>query len=192
MECFLNLVTNRLSHNNEVCKIGITLRYLMKKLGVIMGGADRLDEHALEELIHRTVVDITRQIAKIDLRLCSQDPDPANELCTLHTTIDGDYHTELVLHADRALLHRLTENMMEAKTTDPEDMEEYSKEFFNVLCGHIVSEIFRRTKLPARFHTPCFAYGDTDEEKAKDKIRIRYASDQAERAELLHDKIAFE
>ena len=55
-----------------------------------MGGADRLDEHALEELIHRTVVDITRQIAKIDLRLCSQDPDPANELCTLHTTIDGD------------------------------------------------------------------------------------------------------
>ena len=53
-----------------------------------MGGADRLDEHALEELIHRTVVDITRQIAKIDLRLCSQDPDPANELCTLHTTID--------------------------------------------------------------------------------------------------------
>ena len=54
-----------------------------------MGGADRLDEHALEELIHRTVVDITRQIAKIDLRLCSQDPDPANELCTLHTTIDG-------------------------------------------------------------------------------------------------------
>ncbi|RGE68939.1 chemotaxis protein CheX [Anaerotruncus colihominis] len=157
-----------------------------------MGGADRLDEHALEELIHRTVVDITRQIAKIDLRLCSQDPDPANELCTLRTTIDGDYHTELVLHADRALLHRLTENMMEAKTTDPEDMEEYSKEFFNVLCGHIVSEIFRRTKLPARFHTPCFAYGDTDEEKAKDKIRIRYASDQAERAELLHDKIAFE
>ena len=118
-----------------------------------MGGADRLDEHALVELIHRTVVDITRQIAKIDLRLCSQDPDPANELCTLHTTIDGDYHTELVLHADRALLHRLTENMMEAKTTDPEDMEEYSKEFFNVLCGHIVSEIFRRTKLPARFDT---------------------------------------
>ncbi len=31
MEYFHKLVTNLLSHKNEVCKIGITLRYLMKK-----------------------------------------------------------------------------------------------------------------------------------------------------------------
>ena len=115
------------------------------------------------ELFRQLTEDITQKItldvAQIDLRLSDHQPNPDDDLCTVYTSVAGGYKTRLVMCAQRKFLHRLTENMMGEPSSDPDDLEEYTKEYFNVLCGRLVGEIYRVTKRGAKFHPPFFHEG---------------------------------
>lgn len=113
----------------------------------------------LHELICDMTQKITQNVAHIDLTLCDMEPDPHCDLCSVYTTLSGGYSSCLVLCAERTFFHRLTENILGHPTDDPEDLEEYAKEYFNVLCGRLVGEIYRVTGQGAKFHPPCFQEG---------------------------------
>lgn len=113
----------------------------------------------LRELICDMTQRITQNVAHIDLSLCDIEPDPQRDLCSVYTTLSGGYSSCLVLCAERSFFHRLTENILGHPTDDPEDLEEYAKEYFNVLCGRLVGEIYQVTRQGAKFHPPCFQEG---------------------------------
>ena len=140
-----------------------------------------LDQATMYSLIDKVIVEITQQVAKINLTgnptLSNQDP---TKLCSVQTVLDGLYHEKWEFCADREFFHRVTENMMESKSDDPTDLEEYSKEFFNVLCGHLVAEIFRYTKVPTRFEVPSFAPASPCTQTEREDLSMCYSSDHAE------------
>lgn len=113
----------------------------------------------LHEMIRLITEKTTLDVAQIDLRLCSEEPNPQGDVCTVYTSFAGGYQTRFVLCADREFLHQLTDNMMGEHTDDPEDLEEYAKEYVNVLCGRLVGAIFHETRMGASFHPPMFVNG---------------------------------
>ncbi len=115
-----------------------------------------LDSQTISDLIYSVTTRVTHQLAQIDLRPTPIDQTLDDEPHVVYTTLSGAYQTKLILYAHRGFLQRLAENMSGEPLSDPDDLEEYSKEFFNVLCGQIVREIFQLSKAGAYFHSPIF------------------------------------
>ena len=145
------------------------------------------------ELVQRVTIRITKQVAKIDLSCSDNSLDIAKEPCTVYTTLDGTYHTNLIFCAEKEFLRRMTENMMGEPIQYADDVEEYSKEFFNILCGHIVREVHKETKSGASFYPPCFVDGhyapDMPEHCAE--AMIWFTSNHSENMVLVRDSIQF-
>lgn len=64
--------------------------------------------------------------------------------------VEGACSIELRFLAEPALLRCLVENMSAAPAGDQE-VQEYAMEYFNVLCGRFISEIYKATGISARF-----------------------------------------
>lgn len=121
------------------------------------------------------------------IRLAQQEASQALEqFAEVYTEVDGTYHALLTFRAEWPLFRQLTENMLGEPISEPDDVEEYTKEFFNVLCGRLVSEIFILTKSPARFYPPCFLLEACEipcDEGAFTSV-LSYRDEEGDRAEL--------
>ena len=60
------------------------------------------------------------------------------------------FRSSCIFFAQRALFMRLTKNMV-GYDPDEEEAQEYAMEFFNILCGRFVSELYKASKTSARF-----------------------------------------
>ena len=98
----------------------------------------------------------------------------------------GLYHTSLSLCAEKSMFVRLTRRMMEKEDVTSREVELFAKEFFNVLCGHVATQLYQITKVPARFHVPAFCQGRYMPENHLPHIVLTYSSDENESAQLIH------
>ena len=144
----------------------------------------------LQELICTVTQQITQSVAHIDLTPCELEPDPHQDLCFVYTTLSGVAPVRLVLCAERTFLQRLTENILGHSTSDPEDLEEYTIEFFNVLIGRLVGEFYRATHIGARFHPPLFGEGHYTAQLASPealKNSVSFSDSNSEHIMIVHD-----
>lgn len=77
----------------------------------------------------------------------------------------GDYDMRIILSADAHVMQTITKNMKRGREVAEEDIPIYSGEFFNILCGHIVSTVNTQNKKKASFGIPKFikgSYPETD------------------------------
>lgn len=115
-----------------------------------------LQMEELSPIMERVVCDITQRVGRLELSPAQQASSEGHgPRCALQTTLDGAYRSRLVLAGDYAFFSHLAENMMGGPPA-PEDVEDYALEYFNMLCGHVVAEIFRETQAAAKFHCPIF------------------------------------
>ena len=68
----------------------------------------------------------------------------------------------------------------------PEDLEEFSKEYLNVLCGKVTGAMFQATQIPARFGTPVFYHGRYEPEGQEVQFILTYSDEHSEGAQLIH------
>lgn len=152
-------------------------------------------EDDLQELIDETIQKSVWETARIHLRHCESNNVSKKDLCTVYTTFDGGYKVRFVFCAERAFMKRIAGNMLGEPVTDAGDIEEYMKEFVNVICGHVVAAVFKRTKTAARFHCPDFAEGcyvPAHDKHGTDKIiTTSYIDEYSEIATVLNDKFSF-
>ena len=149
-----------------------------------------MQRERLTEIFDHVVRDITQREAGIVLH--SSQTQLEGELCTVYTTFDKGYHTSLSLCAETAMFLRLTQGMMEREEVTPQDVEDFAKEYFNVLCGHIVTTLFRETRIPAKFLPPSFQQGRYIPEHHLRHIVLTYSSDEQEHAQLIHHALTEE
>lgn len=64
--------------------------------------------------------------------------------------VNGDYQIELRFLAEPHLFFRLAQNMI-GREPKEEEVQDYAMEFFNVLCGRFISELYKATNTSARF-----------------------------------------
>lgn len=158
-------------------------------------GCPLLKEEVLQPLIDKTIKELFWEVAKIRLHRCEECDVVPKDLCTVYTTFSGGYQIRFAFCAEREMMKRITENISEEPVTNPDDIAEYMIEFINVICGHVVSSVFRKTKTSARFHSPCFAEGfyipENDNGSTNTIITTHYVDEYSERATLSNDRFSF-
>ena len=94
-----------------------------------------LTKEKLAQILDQALQDVTERTAGVRLH---QGEQPLGEdLCTVHITFDKGFSTSLTLCADTSLLARMAGNSFHEETVTAEDLEEFSKEYLNVLCGKV-------------------------------------------------------
>ena len=114
-------------------------------------------EHKIAEILDSVMQEFCCLIG--DISLCEHHDVLSEDICTVCTTFEGGYHATLVLVADHALLRRLTQRAMEEEEVAPEDVEDFSKELLNVICGRVVAKLSRAAHISSRFGIPVFCIG---------------------------------
>ena len=112
----------------------------------------------LSPIMERVACEVTRHVGQLELRPVLDENFPAETGgCQVQTTLYGGYHSRITLTSNYLFFFNLAKNMMEESPT-LEDVADYAVEYFNVLCGHIVAEIFRVTGVTAKFCGPIFGH----------------------------------
>lgn len=145
-----------------------------------------LSLNQLREIYGSSTCLVTEQTSGI--RLEPRDVQLDGDVCTLYTSFDKNVHSGLAMYADSRLFHRLTQRMMRAEEVNAQDVEDFSKEYFNVLCGHIAVALFRDTKVAARFQIPAFHRGWYRPKEQEERMRLDFLSDGNEGIRLIHYK----
>lgn len=138
----------------------------------------------LEQILDQAVQDVTERTAGVRLR--QGDQSPGEDLCTVQITFDRGFRTSLTLCADTGLLYRMACNSFHEESVSPEDLEEFSKEYFNVLCGRIAGAMFRATQVPAHFGPPKFYRGRYTPEDREIQFVLTYSDEHCGGAKLIH------
>lgn len=114
-------------------------------------------QQQLLHVLHTSIQDTTHRFAGISLSETSGSL--SDDICTVHTTWEGDHKAVLLMRADRALLTRLTQNILHSNTVAPQDIEDVATEYFNIICGQVVSRFYQVSQTPSRFQVPRFHSG---------------------------------
>lgn len=138
----------------------------------------------LEEIFDKVTRDVTERVAGISL--CREDTHPTGNLCTVYVAFERGVCTGVSFCAEEALFVRLTRYMMQEEEVTPQDVEDFTKEYFNMLCGYISGQLFQATKISSRFGIPYFYRGRFMPEGHEIHFAINYTSDENERAQLVH------
>lgn len=143
-----------------------------------------LSQKELEEVFDQVVREVTEQEAGIIL--CPEEELPSGEFYTVHINFEKGFQSSLSLCAEVGMLTRLTQNMMQEEEITPRDLEDFTKEYFNVLCGQIAAKLFGVTRIASRFGPPLFCRGHYQPENHKEHFALGYSSDRNERVKLVH------
>lgn len=143
-----------------------------------------MPQEQLEELFDAAVREVTQSTAGVHLYQGTVPPE--GELCTVYITFKNGFHSSLSLCADTAILTRMAKNMLQVEQLTPQDVEEFSKEYFNILCGQIATLLFQTTKVASRFDVPTFHLGRYEPEDHQKQFTLSYSSDQLGSAQLIH------
>lgn len=143
-----------------------------------------LTKEELEQILDQAVQDVTERTAGV--RLHQGEQSPGGDLCTVQITFDRGFRTSLTLCADTRLLYRMACNSFHEESVSAEDIEEFSKEYFNVICGKITGAMFRATQVPAHFGPPVFYHGRYEPEGQEIQFVLTYSNEYCEGAQLIH------
>lgn len=145
-----------------------------------------LSRDELRTLLDQVTRDITNEAGVVLRPLDGGEQAPGEDLYTVYITFNRRINSRLALCAGMSLFVRLARNITMMEDISPQDAEDVAKEYFNVLCGHILARLFPVTKVPARFSVPAFCPGQQVMEGFSENIILNFTSDQRERVQLTH------
>lgn len=142
-------------------------------------------KHELQAILNCSIQDITSRFAGI--QLLEEDTALSDDICTVHTILEGGHPAALLLCADTALLTRLAKIIMRRENVTPQDVEDVATEYFNIICGRVAAGIFQTAHIPSRFQSPRFRTGRYLPESASAcRCVLNYTSGNNERAQLIY------
>lgn len=143
-----------------------------------------MEKEELAQILDQAVQDVTERTAGV--RLHQGNHLPGQDLCTVQITFDKGFRTSLTLCADTGLLYRMACNSFHEESVSPEDLEEFSKEYFNVLCGRVAGAMFQATQIPAHFSPPVFYRGRYEPEGREVQFVLTYSDEGCGGVQLIH------
>lgn len=143
-----------------------------------------MSEEKLHDVFDQVIREVTEKLAGI--RLCERYTPIKEDSCTVHAAFARGFRSSLSLCADTSIFIRLTQSMLQEEEVTDQDVEDFTKEYFNVVCGHIASRLFQVTKVASRFGIPEFYTGCYKPASQKEQFAICYSSEKNEGACLSH------
>ena len=134
-----------------------------------------MTQEELVRILDQALQEVTECTAGVCLH---QGDQPLGEdLCTVHITFNKGFSTSLTLCADTSLLARMAQNSFHEDAVTPEDLEEFSKEYLNVLCGKVTGAMYRATQI---YH------GRYEPEGQEIQFVLTYSDEHSKGAQLIH------
>ena len=150
--------------NRVKFKYNIDISKIMRKLFFSFRNRSKkimFSGERLFDILDSAVKDISRRVVNIDVTNSSDSNEiSSSRPCSVYTRTRGDYDMTFVLSTDYAVLKQMTRNMKRGAQTNEEEVPLYMQEFLNILCGHIVSKMNKRTNLKVFFDVPNFMQGE--------------------------------
>ena len=143
-----------------------------------------MPKEKLQEVFDRITREVTAESVGIELK--QGETPPGEDLCTVHITFKKGFHSGLSLSADSAMLTRLTQSFLQEEEITDQDVEDVTKEYFNILCGRIAGALFQATKIASRFSVPDFHTGQFQPEDYQEQFVLSYSGDQPGAVQLRH------
>lgn len=143
-----------------------------------------MSQKELETMLDKAVREVTEKTAGMSLR--KDDAAQGGQQCSVHIEFRKGFHSSLTLCADASMFVRMTSNAIQAEHITPQDVEDFVKEYFNVLCGRISAMLYRATKVSSRFSVPAFYAGRFEPEGKTQQFVLNYSNEQQEGAQLIH------
>ncbi len=143
-----------------------------------------MSQKELETMLDTAVREVTAKTT--GMRLHQDDASQGSQLCTVHIEFRKGFHSSLTLCADASMFVRMTSNAIHGQRITPQVVEDFVKEYFNVLCGRISAILYRTTKISSRFSVPAFYAGRFEPEGKKQQFVLNYSNEQQEGAQLIH------
>ncbi len=142
----------------------------------------------IQKGLKESFAQITREVTEwaAGICLCQGDSFPAGDLCTVYVAFERGIQTSVSFCAEASLFMRLTRYLLQAEELTFQDVEDSSKEYFNILCGYFAAQMFQMTKVPLRFGIPVFYPGRYVPEGYEEEFVICYTSDRNENAQLIY------
>lgn len=143
-----------------------------------------IPKEELQAMLGGIVREVTERTAKITLV-------PGGELRgdhlrTVYITFNKGFHSSLTLCSDVELLTRMARNTLELEEPTVQEVEDFCKEYFNIICGKIAAVLFRDTRVPARFSVPRFYEGRYAPEDHQAQFVLTYADEHRDSIQLTH------
>lgn len=136
----------------------------------------------MEDIFDQVIRRVTKQTGGISLY--RREFLPAERVCTVFVVFDKGFRMGISLCAEEIFFTRLTQYMMQENTAVPQDIEDFTKEYFNVLCGEISYRLFQAADIASRFKIPEFRYGFYKPENYREYFAVSYISDENEHVRL--------
>lgn len=108
----------------------------------------------LYEILDNAVKEVTKKVAKMDFINAGASEIDAGHSSSLVTTAQGDYILTIIFQTSDSVLRGITQNMKRGADVNDDDIPIYAAEYFNILCGHVVSRMNRKAHTDARFGIP--------------------------------------
>lgn len=138
----------------------------------------------MKDVLNHSIQDTTNRFAGI--QLVEQNAELSDDICTVHTMLEGNHRAALLLCADTALLTRLAQNILHSPKVTPQDIEDVAKEYLNIICGQVVAGLFQIARVTSRFQIPSFRTGlYLPEEEAACQCVLNYDSGDHGRIRLI-------
>ena len=146
---------------------------------------DTLSQSEVLEILDRVMKDITNRLDTIQRSNQTPTLGP-NDSCTVCTTFEGGYRATLTLCVDTNFLIHLAQRSMQEENVSAEDLEDFAKEYFNVICGQVAARLFQAAHISSRFQIPTFETGCYTPEETSQELVLNYTSNRNEGAQLIH------
>ena len=144
-----------------------------------------MSQKELEEMLDKAVRQVTERTAGVQL-YPGQHPPVGEDLCTVYITFKNGFQSSLTLCANLAMLERMARAALRMEELTVQDLEDFGKEYFNMLCGKIAALLFQATRVPARFSVPAFYRGRFEPADHDRQFVLTYMDDQCQHAQLVH------
>lgn len=141
-----------------------------------------IQSKGMEDIFDQVVRKVTKQTGGISLHQGRLSP--VGKVCTVYVIFEKGFRMGIMLCAEEAFFTRLTQHMTQETKNTFQDIEDFSREYFNVLCGEISYRLFQTSNIASRFGIPDFRYGFYKPENYKECFSVGYISDEGENVEL--------
>lgn len=138
----------------------------------------------LERAFDQVIREVTQKTGGI--RLTPGGRPPRGDVCTVTAIFESGFHTSLALCAETSVFVRLTQHMMGVQRVTERDVEDFTKEYFNILCGHLAGLLFRPSRIASRFGVPSFYRGPFRPEGHQEQFVLTYFSELREGVQITH------
>lgn len=141
-----------------------------------------------QEMLQNVFDEVTRVVTETvaGIRIYPGDFPLGENVYTVYAAFERGFHSSLAFCADASVFVRLAQNIIQSPRVTPRDVEDFAKEYFNVLCGNVASKIFQATRVPSRFEVPHFCHGRYGSENLQEHFVISYFSERNEGVQLIH------